>query len=316
MDNHTLLYSPAKVQASSACRQLREQAESVQQTAAAEEAAAAYQAVEERIAALHAHPAPRALNCGTRSPTLHLRRDRDGGRVEDALIHTSCGRSDCPHCWRRRITRTYRREATCLLYTEAEKLLPRAGALYLAETDWASWEALDKSIRREHGGAVGRLRIRRTDGTVLVVCAQPLRGGRTVTPAEACDLASGAVGQLSAARHAYRQLGDWSDSGTTEWRLIARLPGTLDFAKVADRLLAAGRKSRQFRTAELSGLVWRVESEAAAVRLELLLSSPQQACPTLAPWEDRDPKGPKSDTPPPPSSGGGGDFNPVDSPWG
>jgi hypothetical protein len=86
---------------------------------------------------MYDHPAPRHLNCGKGFAIL-VRRDRESGGVEDALIRPSCGRSDCPHCWRCRLTRTYRRAATILLDASATEAghAPRPGQLHIAETTW------------------------------------------------------------------------------------------------------------------------------------------------------------------------------------
>ncbi len=156
---------------------------SPEQAKAAEQSDLARWRLDQRLADLHATPAPRGPQCG-RGGTLHLRREREDRTVQDALMRLSCGRSDCPHCWRRRLSRTYRRAAAILLDEDRENRLPRVGKLHVAETDWRRWSALDRSIRRQHGSDVGRLRVRRTDGTLLVVCAEPFRGSRPLAPAE------------------------------------------------------------------------------------------------------------------------------------
>ncbi len=272
-----------------------------EQNEAADRADEALLRIEAKLTALREHRVARHPNCDKPRRTAHLRRNHDGGGGEGLLWQPRrCGRSDCPYCWRDRLTRTYNRAAAVLLPDfPTSETLPRTGLLHFAEIDWLEWEAIDKCIRRKHGGDVGRLRVHRADGNLLVVCAQPFRGSRPVTPAEACDLASDAIDNLHKANHTYRQLGDWNDTKPSKWNLVAHLPGTLNLGAVAERLQTAGRKSRQFRTPGARGLVWRVESEAVAVRLELLITTPDESCPTLSYGEYLSPKGPKSDTLPP-----------------
>jgi hypothetical protein len=285
-----------------------------EQAEAADRADAALLRIEAKLSALREHRVARHLKCG-KTHTIHLRRDCDRGKeVDDMLLKTKCGRSDCPYCWRNRLTRTYNRAAAIVLRDVPEsETLPRTRSLYVAETDWPEWETVDKRIRREHGGDVGRLRIRKNDNGLLVICSQPFAGSRPVRPDEACDLASNAIDHLHTARHSYRQLGDWNDAKDSEWRVVAHLPGTLDLANVADRLMAAGRKSRLFKTTELQGLVWRVESEAAAVRLETLITTPEELCPSLSEGKS-DPYRGKSDTRPPSDDWGdvGDGWTPFD----
>lgn len=272
---------------------------------AAEEADQARLDIDAKIHKLHEHPAPRALNCGTYSPTIHLRRDGDGGAVEDALIRTSCGRSDCPRCWRRRLTKTYRRAAMCLLDKSRDSRLPRTEHLHVAETTWREWESYDRAMRRQHSDCVaangrcnlGRLRVRRADNSVLVVCECPFHGSRPVTPAEALRLTVAAIDQMHTARHSYRQLGTWSDREETMWKQIAVYPKVIDFAEVRRQLEEAQRKSHLFKSPDLKGLVWRCESETAAAALETIIQQLAGDCPSLSPGKDRSSLWPKSDRP-------------------
>jgi hypothetical protein len=278
---------------------------SPEQATAADEADKARRRMEAKLAALHERRAPRALNCG-KGRALHLRRDRDGG-VEDGLFRFSCGRSDCPHCWRRRLTKTYRRSAF-LLDADGESRLPRVGLLHVGEVDWIWWETFDRAMRRQHRGCadargrrgLGRLRIRRSDNCVLIVSERPFRGSRPVTPAEAFEIASAAIDELHTARHAYRQLGKWADRHSTEWRLVDRVGEPLDFGTVQVHLAELGIRSKHFQNRDLAALLWRAESEAAADMLFAQLLHSAEGCPTFANGgkKDRFSHCPKSDTPP------------------
>lgn len=266
---------------------------SANEARAAEDADLARVQLDARLRELHSRPAPRGHKCG-RGDTLHIRRDHEGGGgTDDALIRMSCGRSDCPHCWRRRLCRTYRRAARCLL-DSGDANRPRVGPLYVAESDWLCWETFDKAIRRRHGGDCGRLRIRRLDGTMLVVCAQPFRGARPVSPSEACDLAIAAIGRLHVARHAYRQLGDWTDGQPSAWKKIGAYEAHLDYAAVEEQLAAIGIKSRQFRSPDLIGLLWRCTTPTEERAAESLVAG----CPSLASCRDQSING-QSRTPTP-----------------
>ncbi len=272
-----------------------------EQVAAAEQADLASWRIEEKLKALYQHPAPRALNCGQRS-TLHLRKEGDN-YVEEMLFRPPCGCSSCPHCWRRRLTSTYRRAAKCLLDAPPEpdepgrpgrRHLPRLGTLYVGETDWLKWEAFDRGIRRQHGGDCGRLRVRRTDNRVFVVCAQPFPGARPVSPAEAWELASAAIDELHTARHSFRLLGDWNDREPPRWRLVGKYEH-LDFGAVQDWLVVFGIKARRLQSRTLKALLWRTANDEEATELrERLLA---KVCPSLAKEEEK--AGIKSDNHPP-----------------
>jgi hypothetical protein len=102
------------------------------------------------------------------------------------------------------------------------------------------------------------------------------------------DLAAKAISDLHTRRHAYRQLGAWSNRKPKRWRPVKTFGHYLDLAAVYADLEKLGRKAHHFRSPDLAGLIWRADSEAGA---DLLL----QGCPTLA-WGDSDsPIGPKSD---------------------
>jgi hypothetical protein len=284
----------------------------------ADEADAARGRVEARITGLYQQRAVRALYCG-KGATHHLRRD-EGGAVEDALIRFSCGKSSCPHCWRRRLTKTYRRATRCLLDAPAEpdqpgkpgrKNLPRLGSVHVALCDWMKWEALDKAIRRRHGGDCGRLRVRRFDNRLLVVAAHPFPGSTPRTPAEALDEAAAFVGELHTHRHSYRQLGDWSDRAKPRWRLLGRYQRSFDYDAIKQFLDEAGFRSRRIKQRDMAGLFWRVQQgEDIANKLAARL---------LSEFGQEEESGcANSDSPAaePDSASGEEDFDPGETPWG
>jgi hypothetical protein len=252
---------------------------SPEEEAAAAEAEAARRRLQAVVDALYARRAPRGPGCG-RGRVLHIRRNAPGsasGAVDDGLIRPSCGRSSCPHCWRRRLRRTYGRAAGCLLDESADSHRVRTCALHVAEADWSDWEGIDKAIRRRYGGGcVGRVRVRRDDNTLLVVCELPFAGSRPVTPGQALDLATAAIGRLHRARHSYRQLGDWSDRQESEWRLCGHVDPAIDLGDVQALLEEMGRRANHLHNPDLELLLWRVESETAAEALfaSLCLTEP------------------------------------------
>jgi hypothetical protein len=268
--------------------------------------------VEDKINRLYEHRAARSPRC-ERGRVLHLHRDRGvrdyqrgeeargrsipyktaakeccgNGDTEHALVRMSCGRSDCPHCFRRRLVKSYRRAVHCLLYADADSNRPRVGVLHVAETDPLNWDTLDRNMRRKHGGKTGRIRVRQANGRVLVVAERPFPGARLVPPAEALDLVSAAIDQLHTARHSLRLLGNWNDARRPHWRLLQRVEQPadqppLDFEAIVRELRAGGRKVRRFRSPEISGLVWAGDGNLSAV------------CPTLAKKKEAPPR-PKSD---------------------
>jgi hypothetical protein len=238
-----------------------------------EQAAAARDRIQARIDAMHRrHAEPRA-NCG-QTLTIHLRREYGGG-VEDRLVRPLCGRSDCPHCWRLRLTKTLNRAADCLLGSGQGDGALRMGLLHISETTWERWEAYDKAMRRELKGDCGRLRCRRADNTVLVVCERPWSGSRPVTPAQALALTAEAIERLDPARHAYRQLGSWSVERKQKWECLARVHECIDLGEVNRQLQAEGVRARRLRHPELKALAWRTSSPEAA---DALLA---KVCPTL-----------------------------------
>lgn len=251
--------------------------------------------IDARIDAMHERPAPRRANCG-QTLTVHLRRNRPSGGVQDALARLRCKRSDCPHCWRLLLTRNLRRATTCLLDARKDTNAPRLGLLHVAETTWEAWEAFDKAMRRESYQAPprapdeekrkpgpGRLRIRRQDGTVLVIGERPFAGSRPVKPAEAVDLAAEAIAALHGDKHSYRQLGAWSDHRSKEWRCLRRLHKAINLGEVCMRLASLGASSQLLSTPDMQALYWRAPSWEAAEALAA------EACPSLA--RGAEPKG-------------------------
>jgi hypothetical protein len=212
---------------------------------------------------------------------------RATGDTEDALVKLCCGRSDCPWCWRKRITKTYRRALHCLLYLGADSNRPRVGFLHIGETDPPRWESLDRTIRRKHGGDTGRIRVRKADCRILVVAEVPFPGSRPVTPAEALAVVSEAIDRLHTGKHAYRMLGRWNDSKAPQWQLLGQIKQAIDFEDVYRELLAAGRKAeeiRRFNRPEFSGLIWTGGGFTAP------------KCPTIANGENAIPHRRNSDT--------------------
>jgi hypothetical protein len=188
-----------------------------------------------------------------------MRRPRGDG-YQHMLTPPPCERSDCPYCWRYRLSQTYRRAAECLLHDDHGRQ-PRVESVHVAETTWEEWPAYDRAMRRRVGGQCGPVRVRRADNIVLAIAAQPLPGSRPATPAEAAHLAIDAIGQLHVARHSYRQLGRWSDADEeSEWELVDEHPGLdLDAAEEGltaedSRRVAAltdAAKEREAATADL-----------------------------------------------------------------
>jgi hypothetical protein len=262
----------------------------------AEEAAAH---LEGRLKRLYKARAARGPGCG-RVGALHLRRGQ-GGQVEDALVRLACGRSDCPHCWRKRRAKACRRAAAALLATE--------GPVHVGETTWERWDALDKAIRRRHGGDCCRLRVRRGDDTVLVVAESPFPGSRPCSPAEALGAVAVAVLDcLSQERHSFRLLGDWADRHRPEWRFVARLDAPMAWEDVRREVEALGARARRLEgRPDLQVLLWRCDSEEAAQALaddlhaRLSEFSPRGGSGTQRPNSDSGDGGP-------PGGGGGGFY--------
>jgi hypothetical protein len=304
-----------------------------EQEQAAQDADAARLRIEDRISYLHAHPVARSLNCG-RGRVLHLQRDRGihqhqlaqeargrmisyktaakecgtgSGDSEHALIRLRCGRSDCPFCWRRRLTKTYRRAILCLLYAPGEGVRPRTGQLHAGEIEPLAWDTWDRVHRRKYGGKPGRLRVRRTAGTLLVIAEHPFAGSRPVKPAEALDLASAAIDQLHTGRHSFRLLGAWNDSRRPHWRLLERIreapdKPALDFDAVFQELRDDGRKARRFHEPDIEGLIWRGDGSVKTL------------CPTKAKEEKGSPRRKTDMTAP--DERGERMYDPGVSPWG
>jgi hypothetical protein len=165
--------------------------------------------------------------------------------------------------------------------------LPRVGPLFIGNTTWSEWENFDKAVRRVVGGNCGRIRIRSSDNTVLLVCAEPFPGSRSINPAEASRLASQAIDNLHSAKHSYRQLGEWSDGEAAEWTLLAR-HNQLDLEAIKQMLAELGVKARKLKSRTVAGLIWRSDSGMKAEALAELV------CPTFA-KKEKDPSRTNSD---------------------
>jgi hypothetical protein len=230
----------------------------------------------------------RAANCG-HGPTLHLRHRH---KVQDIAVRPNCCSARCPFCWRRRVSTTLHRAAACLLDAPGEDRLPRMGHVHVARIRWDQWETLDHLIRRQHSGDVGRLRVRQTDDTVLVIAEKPFSGSEPVTPAAACDMAREAIGNLNPAKHSFRLLGAWSDSKVKQYALLDTHEH-LDLDAVQRELAALRAKANRFATSTAVGLVWTAATELEADRL--WATALERACPSIA-YRDTDPNGRNSDS--------------------
>jgi len=258
---------------------------SAEEIEAGEQADQSLRKVGDRIAALFRQRAPKAADCG-RGPVTLFSKEAAGcpGAIDNMLRQSRCKRTSCPHCWRLRVYKTLRRACTCLLDAPGPGPghSPRLGKLHVAETHWLSWEAEDKAIRRRYPecvdenkrSSVGRLRVRRANNAVLIVCERPFRGSRPMSPAEALDLVSAAIETLHTDKHSFRLLGSWMDRQEKEWVVIDRY-AHLDLSAVRDELKARGARVRQFKNQDARGLVWRTDSRGAANALV-------RGCPSLS----------------------------------
>ncbi len=222
--------------------------------------------IQKRIERMYQKTAIRHPNCGRRG-AIHLQRRHQLGGVEAMLYRTLCGRLDCPHCQRRRLAKILKRAATCILDAHGVQYLPRTAPLHVVETTWSKWRAIDKRARRERGDGLGRLRVRRDDDTVLLVCERPIAGSKPMPPHLAYDIVEAAIDRLHPKKHAYRQLGNFADKQKTEWKLVERTGAFVRFDEAKKLLADLGDKGRLFKTAELSGLVFRAESAEDANNL-------------------------------------------------
>jgi hypothetical protein len=162
---------------------------------------------------------------------------------------------------------------------------------------WDRWPALDRSIRRRHGGNCGRLRVRRGDSVVVLVSEHPFRGSREATPAEAVALASqAALDFMDTRRHSFRLLGRWADRQPPGWRLVQRL-GPLDLAEVRRELEALGvRADRLKDRPDLQLLLWRCASDSEADALAARLRALAGPVTDFSHAEDFRSNGPNSDS--------------------
>src|SRR5262249_31743223 len=118
--------------------------------------------------------AVKRANCG-QGGSLHKRKKCADGTVRDRLARFYCGRSDCPFCWRGRLSRTLNRAARRLLYTADQE--PRCEKVWFVTIPTSQRKSLNRKLRRLHGEDCGRLFLDRTDEFTLVFCDKPLHGG-------------------------------------------------------------------------------------------------------------------------------------------
>jgi hypothetical protein len=164
-------------------------------------------------------------------------------------------------------------------------------------------------MRRKLPKGAGRLRVRRGDDTLLIVSSAPFDGGRPVTTAEAALMVAEAVERLHVRRNAYRQLGAWSDHKPTPWKLVAKMPGTLDAGRVERAAGVLDATARRLRCA--SGLLFRCpgreEAEEMGRRVgQALLKSTDGG-------KDKKPFVRTFHPPPPPD--GPDEYDPGADPW-
>lgn len=254
--------------------------------AAAEARDAAKARVDKKMRQLHEHPVAKAPNCLTfRRKSKLLNRAKDNAFMLCNAVY--CGRSAetdghlvCPFCFRRRLTKILSRMATALLDAPPQgddglKNLPRTEMLHVGETAWSNWETFDKSVRRAHGGSVGRLRIRKTDNTVIVICERPFRGSKPIAPADACDLALAAIDDLHKAKHSFRILGSWLAKQEAEWKIVEQHK-EVDYPQTLQNMVKAGIPAKPIKSREIKGIFYRPLNAAQADLARSLIV----ACPT------------------------------------
>jgi hypothetical protein len=258
----------------------------------------AWDAIDQRIAAIQRRYAPRHPNCGTKV-TVALQRSREG-HTDNALAKPRCKCLYCHFCRRQRKVGALERARRCLLGKGEKFLAPEAQTVYVGWTTWQGWKAYDKAIRRDwekagHEGqprlrtledgqvkvvprTPGRMRIRRKDDDkVLVIGKHPWTGAIPCSDAEALDLAAPAIEQLARKRQAFRLLGDWSDWKPPQWSCVGKGPGTIDLHEVNYQLARRGITTHAFgEDPTLQSLVWRTDSAEAGI--ELL----REVCPTFS----------------------------------
>ena len=219
--------------------------------------------VTKRIEAMYRRSCIRHPSCGRRG-AIHVQRPHQLGGVQSLVYRPTCKRLDCEYCQRARLAKILKRAATCVLDAPGERYLPRTANLYVLETTWSEWGAVDKRARRTHGGNVGRLRVHMADDTLLVVCEKPIRGSRPMPAHLVFDLVDSAIDRMHTKKNAYRQLGSFSDRQPTEWKLVEKTGACVLFDEAKKMLSEMGKKARLFRTSELIGLAFRAETSEAA----------------------------------------------------
>jgi hypothetical protein len=249
-------------------------AEPDEETRAADKAGAKRCWMDDRICAMLKNKVERSRFCG-RGAAIQLARPRKGAAGFD--LHTArfcCGRSECPHCFRKRIIKTYKRSARVLLDREPYNPMsrkPRVGDLHCRILPWGEggkrYNALDKSIRRAHGN-IGRLHIRMVGGDVCVIAEKPFRGSEPLSPDDALGKAVECIDMLDPARNSFRLQGTWKDKRKTEWKKIDEFSPKLDFREAKKALEEAGAHVEMVRKgAGKTGIYFGAASADEAARL-------------------------------------------------
>jgi hypothetical protein len=114
-----------------------------------------------------------------------------------------------------------------------------------------------------------------------------------VAPAVALDRVHEALAHLAKKRHAYRQLGRWSDNEPSAWKLLEEFEGPVDFHEVERALDELGHSCRPFKRTDIRGRLWETASEQEA---DELFCQVAEKCPSLNNGSRR------------PKSGTGGDW--------
>jgi hypothetical protein len=260
--------------------------------AAVKAALAAQERVSDRITVWYKERAARAPYCGL-GRSFHMR--RIDGACQDLLVRPHCGKSSCPFCWRRRKAKSLHRAADCLV-GKKESLRqitpdPKLGKVHVGWTDWNSWQTVDRRIRREHGGTVGRLRVRLDDDRVLMISSMPFDGSRPAERTEATDLAAAAICQLHRGKHSLRILGAWYERPVAKYKKLSQHEH-LDLRKVRRELKTLGIGSDLYAKSGYQGLAWRAKDEATLDLIWMLVT--EKLRPGFAPMVSPR-KGPKSD---------------------
>jgi hypothetical protein len=220
--------------------------------------------------ALHATPAVKRPGCGA-GRKRHIRKVEQDC-CTDALLIPFCGRNDCAFCWRRRVTDKHQRAYRCLLFVHSKrrgekKRDVRTEPLYVGRADWGEHRRINRAIRHAHGKACGRVQVRTEQDEMLLVCEQPFDGAEKVAPPLALDRVHDALAHLAKKRHAYRQLGRWSDKEPSAWKLLEQFEEPVDFHQVERTLAELGHSCQPFKRTDIRGRIWETANEREADEL-------------------------------------------------